>query len=156
MGNWTEVRRFVNRLVPSFEAEQKRTLKRFGLKLEGTVKTHISNQDLNWAPLSEWWLNVKADNNYSFNHFVATSTYFQAITSWVKADTAYIGVKRGTVGDNEESLGTIAYVLENGYAPNKLPARPLWAPSLKETKEWLSKKENDPAANVLRKWRSGT
>jgi hypothetical protein len=136
---------------------QEMSLKRWGLKAEAVSKGHISKQDLGWVPLAPATLTKKitADPKQSENILIATSTYFQSITSWVTDDTAWAGVRRGVrTKDGEVELGLLAAVHEFGSDDGRIPARPLWKPTFEETTVWHAK-NNQPVmhfANLLSKY----
>ncbi len=125
-------------------------VKRLALKGEALAKQHIQGQDLGWVALSPKTVAAKARAGYSNLIYVATSTYFQSITSWNDGTTAYIGTRRGTVTDKGGDLGIVAATLEFGSPSRNIPARPLWQPVGKELEEWCPK-ENNPAEIALKK-----
>jgi hypothetical protein len=113
------------------------SLARFGLKAEGIAKKHINRQDLGWRPLDPATLAQKIRAGHSENILVATSSYFQSITSWVfGGQTALAGVKRSARNEDGELLANIAAVQEFGSESAGIPARPLWKPTYEETMEW--------------------
>lgn len=136
VGNWAGVKATINSLGSRMYAAQQLSLKRFGLKAEAIAKGHIYSQDLNWKPLSPATLAQKIRKGYSENILVATGTYFQSITSWVSDDTVFIGVKRQVKDREGNVLADIARVHEYGSATGRIPARPLWRPSMQETLVW--------------------
>lgn len=141
VGDWKKVTNLVANIGKEMLAAQKISLMRVGLKAEGTAKKHISQQDLGWKPLKPATIAYKIRKGYSENILVMTSSYFQSITSWVVNDTVYAGVKRGVVHKKSGTeMGIIARVHEYGSLSGKIPARPLWQPTMEETIEWhLSK-----------------
>lgn len=129
-GDWKAVDIFLSDLKVEMQKARKQSLMRFGLRAEKIALEHISRQDLSWDPLSEQYKKFKADNGLSTDILVATSSYFQAITSWVDRTTAYAGVKRGAKNKDGEDVANIARILE--YGEHK---RPLWQPTYKEALE---------------------
>jgi hypothetical protein len=122
-------------------------LKRIGLQAEKKAVMHLRNQDLGWKPLSERYRKRKTgersrtrndggrDKRFkkmSEKILIATSSYLQAITSWVKKETVYVGVKRGVTNENGQEIGNIAKVHEYGSVAKNIPARPLWKPTFEE------------------------
>lgn len=142
-GDWQKVRNITNVLKAMLKDAQKKCLMRWGLKAEGLAKGHISAQDLGWKPLKAKTVAVKIKAEHSENILVMTSSYFQAITSYVKGDTVYAGVKKGTKTSNMD-LVFIAAVHEYGSVSRNIPARPLWKPVFNETMVWQAAK-NSPA-----------
>lgn len=159
IGDWNKVASLVFSISKEMERARETSLKRFGLKVEGLAKTHISTQDLNWKPLSPAYRNKKlgsygrttksgrADRRFtkkrSENILVATSTYFQSITSWVHGETVYAGVRREASYADGAKVANIAAVHEFGSPSRNIPARPLWKPSYKEAIAW-HKSSNSP------------
>lgn len=133
-GDWVKVGALIGNLSKEMSRASKLSLKRFGLKLEGTAKKHISNQDLNWVPLKAKTVARKIRKGYSENILVETSDYFQAITSYVKKDTVYVGVKKDVTSRDGDIVHSIAAVHE--FGSGAIPARPLWQPSFDETVKW--------------------
>lgn len=152
VGNWNGARRVTLRLAAEMKAAQKLCLQRFGLKAEGNAKSHISKQDINWEPLAPATLAQKMRGGHSRNIYVMTSSYFQAITSWVTNDTVYAGVKRSATTKDGELFTEIAATLEFGTRDGRIPERPLWRPTLKETIEWHLK-NNDPRMLLIKRFK---
>lgn len=115
------------------------SLTRWGLKAEQIAVDHMSKQDLGWKALNPQYLAAKIRKGQSELTLIATSSYFQSITSWVSGDTALAGVKRGVLDENGVEVANIAKIHEFGAG-----ARPLWQPTFKETMAWHYK-ENTPA-----------
>ncbi len=142
-GDWDAVRKTIGKLQLELEAAQQLSLQRWALKAEAIAKKHISLQDLNWKPLAPETIAAKARQGRSTKILISTSTYFQSITSYVKGDTAYVGVKKTAKNDEGQPLADIAKTLEFGSLARNLEARPLWRPTLKQVREWHYK-SNDP------------
>ena len=90
-------------------------------------------------------IEAKIKKGESENILVATSTYFQSITSYVKGNTAYAGVKREaryTGKDGSEEIAKIAAIHEYGSESGNIPKRELWKPSLEETLQWTVDNNN--------------
>ena len=132
-GDWEKVTNLVTHLQEEMTKAQNIALKRIALYAEGKAIKHISNQDLGWEPLKASTISAKVRAGYSENILVRTSTYFQAITSYVKDDIAYAGVKITSKYANSEEVANIAAIHEFGSNDANIPARPLWGPTLKDT-----------------------
>lgn len=137
----------VSNMVRDIEIINTIELKRIGLQAEKKAVLHLRNQDLNWKPLSERYRKRKTgersrtrndggrDRRFkkmSEKILIATSSYLQAITSWVQKETAYIGVKRGVKNKDGQEIGNIAKIHEYGSIARNIPARPLWKPTFEE------------------------
>jgi hypothetical protein len=96
----------------------------------------MSAQDLGWTPLKAKTVAQKLREGKSELILIATSSYFQSITSWVKEDTAYAGVRKGIKGKDGQQIDAVAAVHEYGSPTKNIPARPLWKPTFDETMKW--------------------
>lgn len=141
-GAWDKVRQLITSLKGDMKEARDLCLKRWGLKAEAIARGHISAQDLGWRPLKPKTIAAKVRQGYSENILVMTSSYFQSITSTVKGDTAFAGVKRGVKHKSGQEMVKIAAVHEFGNT--NTPARPLWGPTYEETMQWTVK-SNRPA-----------
>ena len=59
IGDWGKVKNLIGHLAQEMEKAKQISLKRWGLKAEGIAKSHISNQDLDWAELNTEYLAQK-------------------------------------------------------------------------------------------------
>ena len=105
--------------------------KRIGLFAEGEAKRMIRNQDGSWSPLNAKYLKYKTTKkkfgrNQSEKVYVATSSYFQSITSFVRGGNVFIGIPTGAKYPNGQSIALVAAVLEFGSVSKNIPPRPLW------------------------------
>ncbi len=142
-GNWTGISRMMNTLPQTLEDTKKISLRRWSLKAEALAKGHMSAQDLGWTPLAAKTVAAKLRKGQSELILIATSSYFQSITSWVDSDTALVGVKKGTRGRDGQIVDEVARTHEYGSTAKNIPARPLWQPVLEETMRW-HKRNNRP------------
>ena len=148
VGDWANVANLVAHLSEEMEKAKELSLKRWGLKAERVAKLHISSQDLGWKQLSSKYQAQKIRKGLSENILVATSSYFQSITSYVEDDTAYAGVKKEVKNKDGEVIADIAKLHEFGSKSGNIPARPLWTPTYSEVIEWHFK-ENMPEKYFL-------
>ena len=154
-GDWRKVNMMTRSIQAEMEKSRMLSLKRFGLKVEAVAKMHISNQDLGWAPLNPKYLAQKIKKGLSNNILVATSSYFQSITSYVILDTSYTGVKKHVTEKDGTFVADIAKLHEYGSDSSGIPARPLWKPTINEVMVWHVS-HNSPAKYLvqsLRKFR---
>lgn len=143
IGDWNKVMRIAGALAHEMRESRKIALKRWGLKAEGLAKQHLSKQDLGWKELAPATLATKIRKGQSENILIATSDYFQAITSWATEAGAYAGVKKHVRYADGEYIADIARIHEFGL--DNIPARPLWTPVMAETMEWYkSNPKNKP------------
>ena len=107
----------------------------------------MSNQDLGWVALQPETMAAKLRKGYSNNILVASSDYFQAITSFAPkgTDVVYAGIKKSAKNSEGSDIADIAKVHEYGSLTGNIPARPLWGPTLKEVLKWLPSSNTNPA-----------
>ena len=139
-GDWEKVGSLISNLSNEMKKARELSLNRFGLKAEALAKGHMSRQDLNWPALKPKTISTKVRKGYSENILIATSDYFLSITSFVKGDTVYVGVKKESKNRDGRVIANIAAIHEFGAASVNIPARPLWQPTLNEAVEWHKKK----------------
>lgn len=153
VGEWKKVSNLVNVLSKEMEIAQKTALKQTALYMERQATSHLSKQDLGWAKLQPKTIATKIRKGLSTNILIATSDYFQGITSWVKDNVAYAGVKKDAKNREGDSLTSIAAVHEFGSKSGNLPARPLWRPVFAEAVKF-AKKVNPSKIFMqnIRKW----
>lgn len=151
IGDWDKVGRITHDLAKDMEDAREESLKKWGLKAEGTAKKHMGTQDLGWTSLKPATISAKVRKGYSENILIATSDYFQAITSWVGKGTAYVGVTKHATDSDGTKIADIAAVHEFGSKGAGIPKRPLWKPTFKETVKWFNKSSSTPAKIFMRK-----
>lgn len=139
IGDWNKVNAITRNLERIGKEAMKEGLAKAGLFAEGRAKSHISKQDLGWVPLKKTYKRSKQRQGFSTNILVKTSAYFQAITSYVIKNTAYVGVKKVARNKEGKEIANIAAVHEFSSSKAKIPARPLWKPTLKETETWIKR-----------------
>lgn len=141
-GDWGLVGRAIGAMSSEAKKAQQLSLKRFGLKWEATAKSHLTAQDLRHKPLNPKYVAQKLKKGFSDKILIASGTYFQSISSFVEGDTVFAGVKRDATDKNGVPIADIAAVHEFGSRDGKIPARPLWQPSYKETLAWHVKENS--------------
>ena len=137
IGDWDHVTDVLHNLNSAIKKAGLKASIDAALFAEGAAKKHISRQDLGWYPLKPSTIAAKIRKGQSTNILVATSTMFQAITSFNNGRTAYVGVKRTAKTRDGDDLHNIARALEYGSKNGNMKARPLWRPVRKETKIFL-------------------
>lgn len=148
-GDWKAVEALVNSLKAEIVEANNQALAQAALKGEGIAKEHISKQDLNWTPLKAATVSAKVKKGQSENILVATSTYFQSITSWHTKGKAYVGIKKQVVEEDGALVADIARTLEYGSVTRNIPERPLWQPTMKEVIKWMQDGKNKPSSILL-------
>jgi len=135
-GNWRGISRFMGELPKTLQESRQLSLRRWSLKAEGLAKGHMSAQDLGWTPLAAKTVAAKLRKGQSELILIATSSYFQSITSWATNDKALVGVRRGIRGKDGQLIEVVARTHEFGAPAKNIVARPLWKPVLDETMKW--------------------
>lgn len=141
-GDWGRASQVVGELAYDCVQVRDKSLKQLGLKAEGIAKKHMSNQDLGWDALKPSTVATKIRKGLSEKTLIATSSYFQAITTWQTGQHCLIGVRRGTRDKDGNVIADIAKIHEFGAVG--IVARPLWQPTMDEAIAWHTK-FNDPA-----------
>lgn len=147
IGDWEKVAYLISHLGEEMKKAQLQAMQRWGLKAEALAKKHIQAQDLGWTPLKPSTISAKIRKGYSENILVATSSYFQSITSWVDKDKmiAYAGVKKTAKGKDGEEIADVAATHEFGSRSGGIHARPLWQPVFAETMDWFESSDSRPS-----------
>lgn len=143
LGDWDLIGLITNNMRADMKWAAEQSVRRFALYAEKRAKEHITNQDLPWQPLKPSYKKRKENLGLSENILVATSTYFQTITSWREGMTGFAGVKRGVTYTDKEGtaqVANIAAIHEYGTLDGRIPARPLWGPVFQEAKNWHMEK----------------
>ena len=135
-----EASRMINNLAHDIEIIQMEGMRQIGLEAEKTAVEYLQKQDLGCKPLSERYKALKKRKGLSEKTLIATSTYFQSITSWTTKQAIYVGVKRNVKNKDGEEVANIAKVHEYGSVKRNIPARPLWKPTLVEMQGRLAKR----------------
>lgn len=145
-GQWKRARIVAATMGPRINKAAALYSVRIGSKAEGIAKKHMRNQDLGWEALAPSTLAQKARKGLSGNILIATSSYFQSITSFSKDLTAFVGVRRTARNKDGEILANIAKIHE--FGSRNIPKRPLWGPTMKEMREFI---KGDKTLQVLLK-----
>lgn len=133
-GNWQRAQGFISTLSPTVLGSVMYAQKKFMEDLASRAKNHLKNQDLAWEPLAPSTERTKGHSLILIN----TYTYQSNIKAWRSGFTYYAGVKRGIYYETEDGTGAevalVAGLHERGYTTpsGRIPARPLWAPSIQE------------------------
>jgi len=137
-GNWAEAIRIMNKLDPAIKAASLEAQVKILEAIKKTVKRHLRNQDLPWRPLNQYYRQRKSSGGLSTDILRGWGNYYNNIEVWKQGSQhfAFIGVKRGIYTrslDGKKSkldIATIAFINEMGGG--KVPARPLWGPTIRE------------------------
>lgn len=123
LGNWKGAVVAYNRMRPEIRKAIVNGQTRYARRLVKVVKGHIIKQDLPWEPASE--------NKRGNMLMIDTSDYYTSIKYWQKNYELYVGVPKHFIhGKTGKPLWKVASWQEHGT--KKIPARPLWGPSIEE------------------------
>lgn len=143
-GDWGKIGRLIANIGDVMEESRNEALSAWALKAEALAKGHMSRQDLGWKALDPKTISAKIRKGQSENILIATSDYFQAITSWHDKEGAYAGVTKEVRNSDGDVIADIAALHEYGSESGKLPARPLWQPVYAEAMKWFSTSDKRP------------
>jgi hypothetical protein len=136
-GDWGRLNGFLSGFDRKFIAAIDRATGE-NIKLgERTVVMHLKSQDLGWKPLTDRYRRrkrrFKRGGRLSEKTLIATATYFKSITAEKFSPfEGAVGVLRQARYQRGEKIANIAMVHEFGTKNRRIPARPLWKPSLEE------------------------
>lgn len=144
--------RYLRTLPVRMEVGMTRATQRNLALVERTVKRHLRNQDLGWKELSPAYSKRKrrtgagkgGGRRLSEKTLIATGTLLRSITSEMTGiNEGAVGVLRSSRYTDGERIANIAAVHEYGSRDGRIPARPLWDPTAKETSDdcrrnWLA------------------
>ena len=136
-GNWDKIGNIINNLDKDINASNEIALKKISLQAEKRAVDHMSKQDLGWKPLSEDYKKRKAKKQLSEKILIASSTYFQSITSWSDKKKAVAGVRKNVKNKDGVVIADLAKIHEYGSKSKNIPARPLWQPVFREMRKWI-------------------
>ena len=147
-GDWARVKNFIRNLNGELSGAQDDWITRVTLYAEAQAVKHISTQDLRWTPLKPATIAAKVRKGQSEDIYVATSTYFQSITSYAKNGKGYVGVNKTATYADGMKVSDIAKLME--FGGGSMPARPLWQPTFKEALAWGSTKGPGSIIKILK------
>lgn len=131
VGDWKGATKFLSSMGYEVKAKTLQAQYEICKKLKGIVVKHILDQDLNWEPLAP--TTIKNKNKNKNQILIDTEVYINNIKVWKEAGVAKAGVKKGVMyrrANGAIALDRVAALLETGTT--KMPARPLWEPSINE------------------------
>lgn len=133
-GNWVGVEKLTNGLPESIRKGYEKGSEKFSKVLIGVVRRAIKSgrppqgSGAHWEPLSD--NTIKRWGNHGIYNL--KGVYSRSIGIHKYKSRTFVGVPIGSRPSNPNSsltLNQVAIILE--YGGNKIPDRPLWAPSLK-------------------------
>jgi len=128
------------------------SLEQITLKAEKMAVKFLSDQSLKWEPLTKRYVAKKQREGLSNKILIATSSYFQAITSQVEGNVGFAGVQRKEKNKEGQEIANIAAIHEFGSIKRNIPPRRLWSVVFEEMREFLIK-ENIIQNNIGREIR---
>jgi hypothetical protein len=141
-GNWESAKRFYSAATKSqIETAKKRALQKIAVYAEAKAVEYMRSKQGEWAALNPKYLAKKIADGLSDKKLFRTSSYFEAITSFVQGNIVFAGVRKGEVNEKGELLTNLAAVHEYGSSVANIPARPFWADVVKDTLKWIDDKD---------------
>lgn len=131
IGNWNEVVRFFGELAPNIGVTAVLAQKQIARKLKKIVVGHLVAQDLGWEPLSESTLKLKTKNADLI--LIETEKYLNSIKITDNGKRIMVGVPTNIFYQRTGQVVQVSRVAAwQEYGTKKIPARPLWGPSIEE------------------------
>ena len=97
------------------------------------VRQVIYNQEYDWEPLSERWLNFKEENGFDERVYIQTGEAVRKIRAWEdKNGNWHYGPRPNARHHSGLMLWQLFRVLEYGSEAANIPARPVWRPVWRE------------------------
>jgi hypothetical protein len=129
-GQWAQARRASSNLSSSIKRSIRAAEEKVAKRLIKIVKGHILNQDLPWKALAIETQERKGHDRVYIDSF----TYLTSLKYWQKDYTVHIGIPRGIIEPRSKvELYKVAVWMEYGTkGGRRMPARPLWGPSVAE------------------------
>lgn len=138
-GEWNKVLRISRNMEATIRRSLPQTMMKVTLKAERMAVKFMSDQNLPWEKLSTQYLNRKARQGLSNKILIATSSYFQSITSKVEGFDGYTGVFKQVKNKEGQEVADIAMIHEYGSIKRNIPPRRLWSVVLNDVHDWLAK-----------------
>lgn len=112
-------------------------------RAEAMAVKFMRDQSLPWKALSAQYLEYKIHAGLSEKIYIATTTYFQAVTSKVYPQQlkSFAGVFRKQREKNGEFVADIAKVLEYGSVKRNIPPRRFWSVVYRDMRVFLIKEK---------------
>jgi hypothetical protein len=142
-GDWAKA----DKLAAAFPAVMKNSIRfsllGLGKKMRSIVIGHLKNQDLPWRRLKKKYKMKKLIDGFDTRIWMRTKTVRNAIITQYKKNSVTVTVDKVpmpiTNGGKKISALKVAKINEYGSAARNIPARPLFAPSIKEALAWHAK-----------------
>lgn len=132
VGKWNEAIRFCSSM--GYEVHKKTLTAQWEIskRLRRIVIGHLLAQDLpGWDDLSPRTLRNKKENKEY--KLIDTELYLNNIKVWKQSGTAYVGIKKGLLYKRKGNTIEVERVaIWNEFGNRRVPARPLWNPSIEE------------------------
>jgi hypothetical protein len=126
-----------NRIIMNLGSNITSGLGKAGLRTSrlmlNSLREHIEAQDLDWAPLSEDYLERKEKRGEDVRAWVQYGTLYHALAVKLRPEGGYmVGILKGTTEPNGTSTDIVAKTLEYGSDVQNIEARPLFRPTREE------------------------
>lgn len=138
-GDWEQVLALSKGMASDIKKAQYIALGKVAARAEAMAVKFIRDQNLPWKKLSDKYLARKEREGLSSKIYVATSLYFQSITSTVnpQATKAWAGISRKAKNKDGQYVSDIAKVLEYGSIKRGIPPRKLWSVVYRDMRKFI-------------------
>lgn len=156
-GDWDLVLNLANNLSADVRIANKAVLAQLAARAEAMAVKFIRDQSLPWHKLSAQYLEHKQRVGLSTKIYIATSQYFQSVTSTVNnaGTQSFAGIFRKAKSPNGEYVSDIAKVLEYGSIKRNIPPRRLWQVVYRDMRKYLIQ-EQMFATQTVKQWKKRT
>lgn len=132
IGDWDGAMRFFRDMGWRVKTVTLKSQEEICRKLKKIIVNHIIAQDMQWEPLSPKTMKIKNPKNKDLI-YLDTELYIKSITVGRVRDTYWIGIKKGIAYRRKGSFVNVDRVAAmNEFGNMRVPARPLWEPSILE------------------------
>lgn len=153
-GDWNKAINLTSNMNTVIDRSIRTTLMQISARAEAMAVKFMSDQSLKWEPLSRKYLTQKQRKGLSTKILIATSTYFQSITSQTNGYTGFAGVLKQIRNKDGEEIADIAQVHEYGSIGRGIPPRRLWHVVYVEMRKFI-KTSRIFETNVIRDLKRG-
>jgi hypothetical protein len=146
IGDWDKAVKAAMEVKSLMEKEKEKVLAEFAEKGLELLKGHIDAQDLPWRPLSDAYLEQKAEEGSALETWVRSQNLYDSLAAITKKGMSFAGVPEGEQTTDGKKMTAIAMIHEFGALSVGIYERPLFRPTMEEMKTWIGQQK--PAENV--------
>jgi hypothetical protein len=138
-GDWNIAMNLAANMEKDIKHSNRVALMQLASRAEAMAVKFMRDQTLPWKKLSEKYLERKERQGLSDKILIATSTYFQSITSIINSTgtKSFAGVMRKQKNKEGQYVSDIAKVLEYGSIKRGIPPRKFWTVVYRDMRKFL-------------------